>query len=130
MLDSNNNYVPDQTKELEEIKNIKLQEVKNSFEQSLHHGVLNSSLGFPVDNRRYLDKNDKDNVQSLIDLNTTSVEFNDANGVFHTLTLDDLKILKSEMVRDGLEKYQYKWNLENSINQCSTIDEILSVSTQ
>ena len=130
MLDANGKYVPDDAKELEEIKSIKLQEVKNSFENSLQHGILNSSLGFPVDNRRYLDKNDKDNVQGLIDLNIPSVEFNDSNGNFHTLTLSDLILLKSEMIQDGLKKYQDRWNLENSIKQCSTIDELLLISTQ
>jgi len=130
MLDENSKYVPDELSEFNEIKSIKLQEVKNTFNHSLQYGVVTSSLGFTVDNRRYSNKNDKDNVQGLIDLGIPSVEFGDSEGNFHVISADDLLILRSEMIQDGLAKYQRKWALEHSINSCTTIDELLSISTQ
>jgi len=125
-----NQYVPNVEKELIELKSIKLEEVANKFENELMHGVMPSSLGFTVDNRRCADKNDKDNVIGLIDLGYESIQFKDSDGEFHVLSAADLLILKSEMTQDGLMKYQTKWNLENSIDSCTTISELDSISTQ
>ncbi len=85
-------------------------------------------MGFPVDNRRSGDKFDRDNVESLIALNTDPVTFKDSNGDFHSLTLADLSILKTEMIQDGLAIYQKKWTLESQINNATTIEELEAIT--
>lgn len=123
-------YIPNEDKELEELTVIKLEEVFNKFENDLKNGTMLSSLGFTVDNRRYADKNDKDNVQGLIDLGILEAQFKDADGGFHIVSAADLETLKLEMTQDGLGKYQVKWGLENLINNCTTLLELESINTQ
>lgn len=95
------------------IKMIKQKELSDKFDEQFLNGSFQSSLGFRADNRRSGNKNDKDNVQGLIDLGITT--FKDATGNFHTLTLAQLGTLKNEMIADGLGKYQKKWTFEAQI---------------
>ena len=106
---------------LEIIKERKLLELNEEFSKQFQYGQFVSSLGFKVDNRRYGDKNDKDNIQSLMDLDINV--FKDADGNFHNLTLEQLQIIKNEMAGDGLKKYQIKWYFEGLIQ--ATDDPVL-----
>lgn len=102
-------------------KQNKLNEVSEKFLQMFKSGTfISPTLGFEVDNRRYADKFDKDNVESLIvELSDmapgTTVQFKAVDG-FHELNLSQLETLKKEMIVDGLSKHQWKWVKENEIN--------------
>lgn len=86
------------------LKAWKLQEIKDKLLNEYQNGSFLCSLGFRVDNRRYEDKNDKDNVQSLIDLGIPY--FKDSDNLMHQLSLADMAQIKKEMSEDGLSKYQ------------------------
>ena len=110
---------------LDVIKGRKLSELTDIFEKQFQYGKFLSSLGFYVDNRRYGDKNDKDNIQSLIDIGITV--FKDADNNFHNVTLEQLQIIKLEMTQDGLKKYQTKWYYEGLIQSAQSVEELESI---
>ncbi len=107
------------------LKTQKLQEIKDKLLNEYQNGSFLCSLGFRVDNRRYEDKNDKDNVQSLIDLGIPY--FKDSDNVMHTLTMDNMTQIKKEMSEDGLSKYQKKWALQDAVNNATTIEELQAI---
>lgn len=115
---------------LKAAKEAALQRVKNGFENEFSIHKFTSSLGFECDNRRYGSKNDKDNLQSIIDLaeanGDSAIMWVDAAGVEHTLTLADAKTLKNEMSADGLAQYHKKWQLESDIEAAVTVDSLKS----
>lgn len=121
-------YVMVTEKPLEMLKDIKLVEISASFAEEMKSGKMSSSLGFTVDNRRYADKFDRDNVQGLIDIGASPVDFKDSNGDPHTLSLAQLQILKTEMIADGLAKYQKKWSLQSAVSLATSINELKAIT--
>lgn len=112
---------------LKKLKGRKLNDVKNKFTEEQGKRIFTSSLGFKVNNRRSGGSFDKDNVQSLIDLETSPINFRDADNQFRLLTTEQLETIKTEMIQDGLGLYQKKWNFENSINTATTIDDLNAI---
>ena len=107
---------------LEDNKAEAAQYVLQWFEEQFKTGTFTSSLGFRVDNRRYGDKNDRDNVSGLLKLGITT--FRDADGNFHNLSIEQLTTLEQEMIQDGLMKYQIKWQHEQAIQQCGDVQSV------
>jgi hypothetical protein len=126
-LDNNGVLVVDSIKELEFLQAEKMRIISDKFSDMMVHGSLDTSLGFTIDNRRGDGKDDKDNVNSLIDLGNEPVYFKDTSNNFHVLTLQDLKTIKQEMIQDGLNKYQWKWQKQNEVMQSTTIDELYAI---
>ena len=120
-------YVTNLDKDLEVLKQQRMEEISTKFNDMMEQGTLTSSLGFTVDNRRGNGKDDKDNVASLIELNQTDNYFSDVDNNFHLLTIADLQTLKQEMIMDGLGKYQWKWNKQNEVMTSTTIDGCLAI---
>ena len=109
---------------IKKLKERKLNDVRNKFNEMKQTRKIKSSLGFYIDNRRDGMHFDKDNIESLIALNVSPINFKDADGKFHSLTLDNLKTIRMEMIKDGLAMYQQKWTLEAKINNATTISEV------
>lgn len=117
-----NNPEPEHT--LEELKQLKLQEIKKGFKNEFKVGMIQSSLGFPVDARRWEEKNDLENLQSLIKLNQYPIYFKDADGNIQELTEENAKTLEQELIQACLNRYQKKWQLEEQINNATTTEEL------
>jgi len=113
---------------LSEHKKNKKKEVGESFEREFKYRAFVSSLGFNCDNRRYGSKNDRDNLQALIDIEVEPILWKDADGVDRSITLADAEVLKKEMAIDGLSRYQIKWVKEKSIDAALTKDELDLIS--
>lgn len=115
-----------------EAKSSKQNDLQIKFAELFEKGFFESSLGFTVDNRRYLDKNDKDNVKTMIGHmkrnNLSESLFVDMNNIKHILTVMEWETLLEEMEDDGLNKYQWKWETEKQIEDCTTIEELEAVS--
>jgi hypothetical protein len=99
-----------------------LEIVKNRLEEDLKTRVFNSSLGFPVQNRRFETKNDLQNIDSLIFVGVAF--YRDANDVNQEVTLQDLNTIKAEMIQDGLAMYQAKFDKEARINLATTKEAV------
>ena len=98
------------------LKNVKLDEIKQSFADKMSNGVFTSSLGFNIDCRRDGTHFDKDNLDSVLDLGAFPVQWRDADNVFRTLSETDLLLLRSEMIAFGLSLYNSRWMKENLVN--------------
>jgi hypothetical protein len=125
--DEDNNIIVDNDKELDTLKLERMDEILVKFDELMFYGTFDCSLGFRADNRRGEGKDDKDNVQSLIDLGNEPVYFRDADNQFHALSIEELSTLKQEMIQDGLGKYQWKWNKENEVMSAATIADLQAI---
>ena len=74
---------------------------------------ITSSLGFKVN----ADTNSLENLNTLIDLNANI--FRDFDNEIHKVSLDDLKIIKSEIQQNVVNLYQQKWKYEEIIKNAS-----------
>ncbi len=110
------------TGDLEQNKSEALEMIKSRFENDLKERQFVCSLGFPVQNRRFETKNDLQNIDSLIYLGVTY--FRDANDINQNVTIPQLELIKSEMIADGLQMYQSKFDAETQIENCTTIPEV------
>ena len=119
--------IVDEERELQARKRERMDEILIKFDELMFYGTFTSSLEFRADNRRGDGKDDKDNVQSLIDLGNEPVYFRDADNEFHSLSIDELRTLKQEMIQDGLSKYQWKWNKESEVMSAENIDDLNDV---
>lgn len=114
-------------KSLDLLKKEVLMDVKMKFTSKFASGVFESSLGFPVDCRRYQEKNDLENLINLESLGFP-VSWMDANGNLQTLSEEQVQILKNEMRIFGLSLYQKKWQLTNQIEAATTVEELKAIN--
>jgi hypothetical protein len=110
---------------LEENKLEAIEIVKERFEETLKTRVFQSSLGFSVQNRRFGINNDLQNIDSLISVNVPF--FMDADNIQRPVTLANLQTIKSEMIVDGLNLYQSKFNTIDAINEYETNAQIWAI---
>jgi len=113
----------------EKNKQNKLSEVKTKFMDKLNNGIMHSTvLDKDVNARKGIDDI---NVKSLIELmetdSETTTEYRCADNKFITVTLDQLKTLKIEMIKFGFSLYQKKWQFEAQIEQATTQEELDSI---
>ena len=103
--------------------------VKQAFLQwRSSRATLTSSLGFVVDSNERA----KSDVDGLIDMCETmgvaTVTFRDANNEFHSLTLEDLKTIKLEIIQNGSYAYEQKWALDAKVDTAQTKEDLDSIS--
>lgn len=115
---------------LADFKVQKLEKINSAFLHFFQDGCIESSLGFTADCRRCNDKNDLQNIQGLIDLYAQPVPFKSKDGSIHMLTLEQLEILKTEMIQRVQQVYANKWTLEASVEASETIEEIEAVDVK
>jgi len=102
--------------------------IRESFINEFKIGKFKSSLGFVTDCRRYDIYNDPQNLNGLIELaqqtQLQTIEWKDANGQVHQLTLDQAKTLLKEMGLKILWNYQHKWDKLSQLESIKTYDEL------
>ena len=114
---------------IDDWRTIKLLEIDRNFHAEFGiHKLTSASLDITFDNRRLGDLNDKDNVQSLIDLAAEPAYIKDSSGNGHGLTIAQLQALKIEMIRDGQAIYQKLSGLQTQINDpAATITQLEAI---
>ena len=104
------------TPSVEVQREFKLKELKdrvNRLKGNNSEMYITSSLGFKVN----ADTNSLENLNTLIDLNANI--FRDFDNKIHKVSLDDLKIIKSEIQQNVVNLYQQKWKYEEIIKKAS-----------
>ena len=81
---------------------------------------LTSSLGFRVN----ADPKSIDSIDSLISINDEITQFMDYDNELHELSLDDLKVIKLEIQKNGCNLYKQKWEMRSRILNAKTLDEL------
>lgn len=85
--------------------------------------VFTSSLGWRCNG----DRRSRDNMAALISLGADKVEYRDADNVPHTLTQQQLALLKREADLNGIALYQRKWQLQAAIAGAGSAAEIAAL---
>jgi len=115
-------YISKHEKTIAEIKNDKLNEIKNEINYLKQNAVITSSVGFTVNARR----EDIQNIDELITLGVTS--FRGADNVMHTVTATDLQTIRAEIVAEGLSLYNRKWAAEDALASATTESEVMAIT--
>lgn len=118
---------------LESSKDQKLNEISLLFnKETFEEGKFQSlTLGIEIDCRRSLTKNDKQNIDGLIDLmmesGMTEIEFVGVSTTKPKTTIAMLEKVKTEMSKFVYDQYQKKFALEKQIEQAKTIEEVEAI---
>ncbi len=127
----NNQWIPKRT--LSSSKEQKLSEISSSFnKETFEEGrFLSPTLGIIIDCRRTATKNDKQNVDGLIDLmkesGMTEIEFVGVSATKPKTTIAMLEKVKTEMSKFVYDQYQKKFALEKQIEQAKTIEAVEAI---
>ena len=113
---------------LAEMKGFKLMQVKNATEgfdskRKDPSMFFKSSLGFNVDG----DARSRDNLSGLINIGVEPVTFRDHDNVDHSLNLADIETLLREARKNVALLYQQKWQIQEAIGKCGTLDELRKI---
>ena len=84
---------------------------------------LTSSLGFRVN----ADPKSIDNIDSLMSIGDEITQFMDYDNELHELSLDDLKVIKLEIQKNGCNLYKQKWDMKSRILGASSIDQLKDI---
>jgi hypothetical protein len=122
-LNEDDEIVVDEERELAQLKIDKKAELKSIFIQKQRTGYFTCSLEFDVDANDVAIRNVNSLIEYLPD-DTTEIQFRDKDNIFHTLKKPDLLQIKRELIEYGLALYQNKWNIEQQIEQTSSIEEL------
>jgi hypothetical protein len=112
-------------KSLEELKQVKSQEINNSFDNEMERGTVDTTLGWEIDARRSSKYNDLQNMESLydymLDYNILTTEVKGADNLLHECTFNQVENLAKLIRNKGLANYQKKFLLQEQINNCTDI---------
>lgn len=113
---------------LAEMKGFKLMRVKNATEgfdskRKDPSMFFKSSLGFSVDG----DARSRDNLDGLKAIGIEPVAFRDHDNIDHSLTLANLELLIKEANMNRTQLYQQKWQIQEAIRKCGTLDELRKI---
>lgn len=115
-------------KPIEEIRTIKIHQLKERFIWSKDNGALLSEVGFWVD----ATKDSKQDVDGLIqetdvDPTITHVDFRGYHNDFQKITVEQLKSIQYELIKFGKQLYANKWMLEQQILVEENIQTIIDL---
>ena len=113
---------------LAEMKGFKTQQLENATagfdaERKDSGMTFKSSFGFTVDG----DARSRDNLSGLINIGAEPVAFRDHDNVDHSLNLADIETLLREARKNVALLYQQKWQIQEAIRKCGTLDELKAV---
>lgn len=109
---------------LESKKAEKLELLDREFKRALEHAYILSSLGFYA-NAGTRAKGDVDGL--ITKMETKGLEqtiFMDLHNMTQTISLEEAKILRIEIIENGEFVYGQKWSMRDTINNAKTISEL------
>lgn len=115
------------SKPLEEARTDKLTELSQKHHEAEEGGILQSSLGFPVDVNTRANRDVSGLISQMEMTSVTTAQFCDANNAFHEVTLDNLKVLQLELIQYAQSLYATKWQLRAAIEAAKTADELNAI---
>lgn len=99
----------------------KLSSVWSNFE---NHGVVKSTLGFPVDTSEKSIVNIDSRIKTIDSSKEDPITFCDANNDLHQISLGDLDTILSEIIAYRNERYSSKWAVRQSIDAAKTFKQM------
>lgn len=114
----------------EETRTKKLEELSQKHHEAEEIGVIQSSLGFPVDANERANRDVSGLISQMEMTSVDKTQFCDANNDFHEVTLDNLKTMKLELIQYAHSLYATKWQLRAAIEAAKTVDELNAIDIQ
>lgn len=113
---------------IEDLRKPKRALLKMSFlDWRNNKATLQSSLGFKVDSNERANA-DVDGLLVAYEANQgAKILFRDADNQFQELTYNDLKVLKKEIVLNGIFAYEQKWGFDEQIEVSQTKEELNAI---
>lgn len=111
----------------EGVRTEKLMELSQKHREAEEIGVIQSSLGFPVDANKRANRDVSGLISQMEMTGLDKTQFCDANNDFHEVTLDNLKTMKLELIQYAQSLYATKWQLRASIEAAKTVDELRAI---
>lgn len=112
---------------LPKVRERKLLELDESWQVAESTGVIQSSLGFPVDANQRANRDVSGLISQFEMSSVTTTQFCDANNAFHEVTLDNLKVLQLELIQYAQSLYATKWQLRAAIEAAKSVDELNAI---
>lgn len=115
---------------VESVRNAKLELLDKRFKEQLDKAYIMSSLGVPMN----AGTRAKDDVDGLIKqmeaegIDTTS--FMSYEDILVPVTLDELKTLQLEIIKNGHSVYQQKWHYREAIKNAVDIETLKRISIE
>ena len=101
--------------------------LKEAFFSAENTGVVNSSLGFPIDANERANRDVSGLISQMEMTSIDTTQFCDANNDFHEVTLDNLKTMQLELIQYAQSLYATKWQFRATIEAASTVDELNAI---
>lgn len=101
---------------------------KMRFNMLQNSATLRSSLGFEID----ATEKSRNSIDDLIDAlrDGETVKFRDAHNEYHELTVEQLRVLKSEIAQNNIYAYEQKWAIEQKIKEATNKEELRVICTE
>lgn len=112
---------------LEDVKKNKFAILSQKHHEAEKTGVIQSSLGFPIDANERANRDVSGLISQMEMTNIDTTQFCDANNDFHEVTLDNLKIMQLELIQYAQSLYATKWQFRAAIEAAKTVDELNAI---
>lgn len=113
------------TPNMEKAKKEKLQELKNSFQNTRKTAHCMCALDFEVDANEEANTNIVGLITVMKDGETTM--FRAYDNSFHEVSREDLITMRDNIIKNSQFLYQMKWEMENRINNAVSEEELNSL---
>ena len=111
----------------EGVRTKKLGELSQKHHEAEEIGVIQSSLGFPIDANERANRDVSGLISQMEMTSVDKTQFCDANNDFHEVTLDNLKTMQLELIQYAQSLYATKWQLRAAIEAAKTVDELNAI---
>ncbi len=126
-LDENNNIIPDDTRILDKAKHIQIRNIEKSFDLTINAGYVCSN-GIKLfstfdDIQKY-----KAGLDLMKSLGKTETYIKDYEGNYHSITIDDLQNMITELGVFYMTNWQKQGDLQDKIKNATNVDDVLKIS--
>lgn len=105
-----------------------LEKLDREFTNVQESATIESSLGFVADAGNRANRDVEGLIAVMEAENIESTTFRDYNNVFQIVTLNELKILKIEIIKNAQNIYLQKWEFEKQIELAKTTEDLDKIS--
>lgn len=112
---------------LPKVRERKLLELNESWQVAESTGIIQSSVGFPIDANERANRDVSGLISQMEMTGIDTTQFCDANNDFHEVTLDNLKTMQLELIQYAQSLYATKWQFRATIEAASTVDELNAI---
>ena len=112
---------------LEESRAAALARLNSAFAAAEAAGKVMSSAGFVIDATERSNRDIEGLITSMEATSTPETTFCAADNSFHTVTLEQLRTMRLEVIAHGQALYARKWELRTAIETAQSVDAVQAV---